>query len=142
MKDFTSEEWIVAFYSKGEGFFDKFLWKKSQYRHVSLFCRRKLGWYMFSPHPKYWLFKELELAATTEMEDKLFKMKSCFAWIKLKVEKPSCQIAPLLIPTCVQVIKRLMGIKTGYCASGHGLWKQLLRYDTKTNYKIIDLRSR
>ncbi len=101
-----------------------------------LLCKRKLGWYMFSPHPAYWQFDELTVLSSAKLDKHLFKMKHCFKWIRIVVDKPGCRTAPLIIPTCVQVIKRMTGIRTGYCASGHGLFKQLLKCDNKTNYTI------
>ena len=136
-------EWIVAFYTHGDGFFDRFLWRKSRYRHVALFCKRKLGWYCFSPSPKYWAFEELQVMASSDFSAHIFKMKDCFMWCRVNVTRPSATVAPLLIPTCVQVIKRMMGIDIGFCLSGHGFYKKLVNHDGRgKNYHVLDWRKR
>ena len=136
-KQFEPQEWIVAFFDKGEGFFDKFLWKGSKYRHIALFFKRKLGWYMINPHPNYWRFEELELMASKDFEKHIFLIKNCFCWMKVLVQEPGSPVSPLILPTCIEVVKGFMGVKCGSCISVHGFYKSLLKYDIKSNYKII-----
>ena len=142
MVSFRPQQWVVVFSSEANGFFSRFVRKDNKYQHVSLFFKRELGWYMINPHSNYWAFEELEVMADKDFKKYIFLMPSCFKWIHLRVDKPNSGIAIGVIPTCVEVVKRFMGIKLGFCISCLGLYKQIVKRDNKTNYTILETGDR
>jgi len=131
-------EWYIVFGNEASSIFDWMLPKKNQYRHIALFFKRELGWYMIAPCNDYWRFEELMVMASQDLSKHIFLMPHYIHWVKVKVFSPNRKGSLLMIPTCIEVVKRITGITIGHCLTCYGLYKQLRKFDGKTNFKIID----
>ena len=113
---------LVCF-SDGAGRYDWLCrWLRPGFRHCWLAVNTEAGWILVDPRA-HWL--EVEWLARPDFDLAAFYRSEGVAVVPVEIVEPPRRGYPVFLWTCVETVKRALGIRAWWCWTPYQLWRLL-----------------